>query len=156
MNKNKIIKLVGVLFIIVGSLQIILKVKGIWWSLTFLFRPNAYPTAYDYLLYSTASLFFLIILPLAILVSGIGLIRIKRWGWMLAITVCTITFFIKSVGTINFVFAVYKLKDNPIPPFPNGAVVGYVSMWPTYIYGIASGLLILVLTRNSIKQAFHS
>jgi hypothetical protein len=156
MNKDKTIKLLGVLFIAVGSLQTFLRAKDIWWLLTFLFRPNAYSTVHNYLFYSAASLFFFIILPLAILVAGIGVIRIKRWGWILAITVCAVTFIVKLIGTMNFEFAVYRLKDHPIPPITEGAVVGYVSMWPTYIYGIASGLLILVLTRNSIKKAFHN
>jgi hypothetical protein len=159
MDKTKIIKMLGAVLVSVGSLQLIWRLKDSWWAFAGLFRPSSFATMQVYLISGATSLFFIIIsiiLPLAIFIAGIGLIRIRRWGWILAVTVCSVTFIIKFIGTMNFAFAVYMLKDNPIPPIPEGAVVGYVSMWPTYIYGIASGLLILVLTRKSIRKAFHN
>ena len=65
MNKNNIIKLLGATLIAVGSLQLMLRVKDIWWSLAMLFRPGSFVTIQEYLVYSAASLFFFIILPLA-------------------------------------------------------------------------------------------
>jgi hypothetical protein len=160
MDKNKIIKILGAVFVTVGSLRLIWTLKDSWWALAWLFRPSSFATMQVYLISSATSLFFFIIsiiLPLAIFIAGFGIIRIKRWGWILAVTVCSVTFIIKFIGTMNFAFAVYMLKDNPMPPIPKDAVVvGHVSMWPTYIYGIASGLLILVLTRDSIKKEFHN
>jgi len=156
MDKDKTIKFLGVLFITVGSLQLMMGANDIWWPLVFMFSPSAYPSVHDYLFYSAASLFFFIILPLAIGISGIGIIRIRRWGWLLAIMACTITFIVKFIGTINYAFAVYKSKGNPMPTIPEGAqVAGFVSMWPMYIYAITSALLILLLTRSSIKKTFN-
>jgi hypothetical protein len=157
MNKDKTIKFLGVIFITVGLLQLILGAKDIWWHLVFIFRSSAYPSVHGYLFYSAVSLFFFIILPLAIGISGIGIFRIRRWGWILAIMVCTITFIVKFIGTIYYAFAVYKSEGNPMPTISEGAqVAGFVSMWPTYIYAVTSALLILLLTQSSTKKAFNN
>jgi len=155
MNKDKIIKLLGALLITTGSLQLIFSAEGIWLTLAGLFRPSSFWSFQAYLYYSAASLFFFIILPSAIFMAGIGLFKFRQWGWQLAVTVCTITLIVKLIGTINFAYAAYKTWDLPMPKMPEGAHVGIVSMWPTYIYGIISALLILLLTRNSIKSAFN-
>ena len=147
----------GFLFIVVGLLQLISEAKGIWLSLFLLFRLNAYPSLLGYLIFNIAFLFFLIILPLAILSAGIGIIKMRRWGWRLAITVCSITLVIKLIGAVNYAFAVYMAGNNLSPHIPAGAIAVFpISMWYSYIYGIVSGLLILILTRKSTKKAFYS
>ena len=151
----QVIKLLGALFITTGSLQMIFSAEGIWLTLANLFRPGSFWSIQAYLYYSVAGLFFLIILPSAIIMAGIGLLKFKRWGWQLAVTVCAITLIVRLIGTINFAYAVYKTWNLPMPKIPEGAHVDVVSMWPTYIYGIISALLILLLTRNSIKGAFN-
>jgi hypothetical protein len=156
MIKDKAIKFLGAFFVAVGSFKLLSNVQGIWWFLANLFRPSAYPTFHDYLFYSSASLFFFIIFPLGILMSGIGIFKIRKWGWQLAVLVCTITFIISFIGIINFAYAVYKTHNIPMPPIPKGAHVGIVSMWPTYISAVISPLLIWLLTRKSIKTAFHN
>ena len=73
----------------------------------------------------------------------------------MAVIACMVTFVVNFIGTINFVFAVYKSQNVPMPTIPEGAHVEIVSMWPTYIYAVTSVLLLLLLTRNSIKKAFN-
>ena len=154
MTKDKAIKLLGIFFVAVGSIKLLSSAHGIWWSLNGLLRPSSFATFQDYLLYSAVSLFFFIILPLVILVAGIGILKLKKRGWQLAILVCAITFIINFIGIINFSCAVYKTHNIPMPPIPKGAHVGIVSMWPTYISAVISPLLIWLLTRKSIKTAF--
>ncbi|HAS54204.1 MAG: hypothetical protein A2X56_03490 [Nitrospirae bacterium GWC2_57_13] len=155
MNKDKIIKLLGATLIAVGSLQLTLRAKDIWWSLAMLFRPASFVTIQEYLVYSGASLFFFIVLPLAIFIAGVGMVKTRRWGWLLAVIVCTITFIVKVAGAVRFAIAVHESRTLPIPAIPEGAYVGVaVSLWPTYIYAVTSALFILLLTRTSIKTAF--
>ncbi len=85
MNKDKMIKILGAFFIAAGSIQIILSANDTWWSLSGLFHSRSSMKVQDFLFYCTEYLFFFLILPLAILPSGIGMIRIRRWGWLLAV-----------------------------------------------------------------------
>ena len=156
MNKwTIIIKLLGVLFVATGLLQLISKAKGILWSLFDLFHPNHFVKIEDYILLGPISLFFLVVLPVAALISGYGMLKIRRWGWLLAIISCLITFIMNFYGAVNFILANYKVQNPPMPKFPEGAHIVVVSMWPTYIYAGVSAVLILLLTRNSVRDAFR-
>jgi hypothetical protein len=155
MNKEKIIKLLGTFFIIVGSLQLILYAKDIWWSLVFLFNPSPLRSLQENLLLSAASFLLFVMLPLAALIAGFGILKIKKWGWWLAIASCILTFIVNFYRTINFAITTYKFKNQPIPPIPEGAHVIFISMWPTYIYTVISALLIILLTRKAIKDAVN-
>jgi hypothetical protein len=153
MNKKKIINLLGTFFIIVGGLQLILYASDIWWSLVFLFQPVSSMSLQEYLLWSAASLLLYVILPLASFIAGFGILKIKKWGWWLALASCIITFIINFYGTINYAITSSKFRNMPMPEIPEGYNVIYISMWPTYIYTISSALLIILLTRKLIKDA---
>lgn len=155
MNKSAIIKLLGILFVALGSIQLILNARDIWWSLSNLFHPDHFMTIQDYILGGPTSLFFHLVLPVATPISGYGLLKIRRWGWWLAIINCVVTFISSFIGIVYFAIASYKARNLPMPKFPEGAHIVVVSMWPTYIYAVVSALLILLLTRKSVKDAFN-
>ncbi len=154
MNRSAI-KLLGVLFISVGSIQLILNAKRIWWSLFDLFHPGHFMTIQNYILTGPTFLLVLLVLPVSILISGYGLLRIRRWGWFLATINCVVTFIRNFPGIVYFAVASYKARNLPMPKIPEGSHVFVISMWPTYIYAVASALLILLLTRKSVKDAFN-
>lgn len=153
MNKEKIIKLFGTFFIIVGGLQLLLNANAIWVSFFFLFNPSPSRSLQDNLLWNTASLFFSFALPLATFMAGFGIIKIMKWGWWVAMACCIFTFIVNFYGTINFAIQSYRLQNMPMPKIPVDAHVMYISMWPTYMYAVISALLILLLTRKLVKDA---
>ncbi len=154
-NNKRIVKILGSFFIAVGSLQLLSGAKDIWWSLEMWLRPSSFMTIQEYLFFTATSLLFLIVLPLVVLMAGYGMVTIRRWGWFLAMIACIARFVFSLYGTINFAIASYKSRNVPIPRIPEGAHVGFVSMWPTYIYALSSALLILLLTRNSVRKMFN-
>jgi hypothetical protein len=155
MNEEKIVKLLGIFFIIVGALQLILNTNNIWWSLVDLFHPSSSRSLQENLLLSAACLLLFLTLPLATFIAGFGIIKIKKWGWWLAMANCIITFVINFYGTINFAITSYKFRNLPIAAIPQGTHVIFISMWPTHIYAIITALLIILLTRKLIKNAFN-
>jgi len=155
MNKEKIINLLGAFFIIVGGLQLLFYAKDIWWSLYILFHPSPQMSLQENLLWSTASLLLSVVLPLATLIAGFGILKIKKCGWWLAMTSCILTFIVNFYGTINYAIACYKFRNLPMPTIPKDTYFIFISMWPTYIYTIISALLIILLTRKLIKDAVN-
>lgn len=154
MNKEKTIKLLGIFFIIVGVLQLIFNAKDIWWSLVILSYPSSF-SLHEKLFFTAVSLILCFALPLTELMAGFGIIKIKKWGWWLAIVSCIITFIANFYGTINFAIASYKFQNTPIPTAQEGAHIEFISMWPTYVYAIVSVLLIILLNQKSLKNAFR-
>jgi hypothetical protein len=155
MNKEKIIKLLGAFFIIVGGLQLILNTKNIWWSLVDLFHPSSLRSLHENLLLSAACFLVFLMLPVAIFIAGFGILKIKKWGWRLAMASCIITLIINFYGTINFAINSYKFRNLPIPTISESVHVVFVSMWPTYIEALISALLIMLLIQKSIKNSFN-
>jgi hypothetical protein len=153
-NKRKV-KILGSFFIAAGSLQLISGARDIWCSLEMWLRPSSFMTIQEYLFFTAISLLFLLVLPVAVLMAGYGMVRIRRWGWVLAVIACVVRFLFSLYGTINFAIASYESRNVPIPKIPEGAHVEFASMWPTYIYALSSTLLILLLTRNSVRKAFN-
>ena len=100
------------------------------------------------------AVFFSIFIPTIACISGIGLLKLKKWGWYFAIITTLIVFALNLTGTIKFIIASYQYRNVPMPPIPEGAVVQYVIMIPTYIYTIVTLLLIILLSRKSIRTNF--
>ncbi len=156
MNKQTMIKYLGVFFIVVGSLQLIFWAKDIWWSFDGLFHPSSFITIQEYLFFSATSLLFLIALPIAILIAGYGIMKIRKWGWLLAMIVCIVSLISSFYGAIYFAILSYKSRNIPMPKIPEGYHVEVIRMWPTFIYALISAFLILVLKRRSIRQEFNN
>jgi hypothetical protein len=155
MSRSAIIKLLGILFVATGSIHLILNAKGIWWSLFDLFHPGHFMTIQDYFVVAHLSLLLRLVLPVAILISGYGLLEIRRWGWSLAIINCVVTFIRNFLGILYVAVVSFKLRNQPMPTFPEGGHIFVVSMWPNYIYILASALLMFLLTRKSLRDAFN-
>lgn len=155
MNKEKITKLLGIFFIIVGGLQLILYANDIWLSLVFLFHPSPLMSLRENLLWNVASFLLFVALPLATFIAGCGILKIKKWGWCLAMASCILTLIVNFYGTINFAITRYQFRNLPMPIIPESAHVEFISMWPTYMYALISALLIMLLTQKSIKNAFN-
>jgi hypothetical protein len=93
------------------------------------------------------------ILPALAFVSAYGLFQLRLWGQRLALTICSILFLAELYGIIKFAVLSYQFRDAPVPPLPEGAVEIDVSMWPAYIIGLVSGLLVLLLLQEFVKKA---
>lgn len=151
-SKITLIKILGSLLIFFGLFKLIYGINGVWWPIRVLLTPSTYNTLSELFFFGGTTLLLSLILPILALVSGFGLIKVKKWGWIWSIIVSLIIFVINFSGTINFAVASYLLRDVPFPEISEDAVVASVSMWPTYIYALISILFVLILTRESVKK----
>ena len=154
-NVSKLVKILAFIFLAYGSIQLILGLKPIWWSLGFLFYPSSTPLIGS-LYYLFLVLFFKMVIPGLALISGIGLFKQKKWGWYCALSTTLIVFAIYLVGSINFLVISYQYRNIPMPPVPEGPTGEYISMIPTYIHTIIGLFFVFVLTRKSIRQNLRS
>ena len=152
-NTPLLIKIAAFIFLAYGSIQLIIGLKHLWWSLRFFFYPSN-NTLSESLYFFSMTFFFKILIPAFALISGIGLLKQKKWGWYFALITTLIVFTLNLTGTINFIIASYHYRNIPMPPIPEGSVVQYISMIPTYMYTIVGLLLLLVLTHKSIRLHF--
>ena len=152
-NISILIKFLAFIFLVYGSIQLIIGMKPLWLSLRFLFYPS-YNTISESMYYFSMTFFFEILIPAFALLSGTGLLKHKKWGWYFAFTTTLIVFALSLSSTINFIIASYHYRNNPMPQIPEGSVVRYISMLPTYIYTIVGLLLLIVLTHRSIRMHF--
>ena len=150
MSNAKIIRYLGVLFIAVGLLHLSLRAKDVWLSLTIVFHPGSFRSIQEFAFYGVAFLLFFLVFPIAVVAAGYGLIKLKRWSWILSLVICAIRFLVGCYGAITFQISRSKLRGVPLPKIPEGAYVVVASIWPTYIYMAVYALLIVFLTRKPI------
>ena len=151
---RNIIKLLATVLVIYGGFEFLSGIKGVWWSIRSFFYPTS-NTIWEIIYFSSLTFFFSLILPIGAICGGIGLLRRKKWGWILSIIVSLTIFTISFAGTINFAIASYYYRNIPIPPFPEGSIVEHVSMIPTWIITVLSLVYILILKRKSVKGMFN-
>ncbi len=95
-----------------------------------------------------------VLLPLSELVAAYGLFKLRPWAWKTAVALLSFDFLTRFIGAINFVIQVMRFRDKPIPPIPKGAVVGVISMWPSYIIALLCGIFVFILIQPSVKEIF--
>jgi len=157
-NISILIRFLSIIFLAYGSIKLIFGMKHLWLSLQFIFYPSN-NTLRESIYYFAMSFFFNTLIPTFALISGIGLLKQRKWGWYFAVTTTFIVFVLSLTGTINFIVASYHYRNIPMPPIPEGAVVHRISMIPTYISAAGSLLLLVILLRRSIRghiQKFHN
>ncbi len=127
LKNNCIIKILAVLLIVYGIIEILLGAKSIWFGITYIF----YSPSINFvsILYVVGiPLFFILLIPAAAIAGGIGLYQKKKWGWILSIIISLTIFTIYCAGSINFLIASYCYRNIPMPSIPGGAHVEYSSM----------------------------
>lgn len=108
---------------------------------------------WDYIWFVILSFAWSSILPVAGFVSAYGLFKRRKWGRKLALALCSILFVLELYGTVKFAVLNYQFRDVPVPPLPAGAVEVNLSMWPAYLIGLVSGLLLLLMLQPFVKKA---
>ena len=99
---------------------------------------------------------YIYIIPIGLISSGIGLVKLKKLGRISALYLLTISCVIRFLGVINSVYWYCFYMKYP-PPVANPAttdVVYKISMIPNYIIIFVILLIITVLTRKKVKEAF--
>ena len=149
-NISTLIRFLSIIFLAYGSVKLIIGMKHLWMSLQFIFYPSS-NTLRESIYYFAMSLFFNTLIPAIALISGIGLLKQRKWGWYFAVCTTFIVFVLGLTSTINFIVASYHYRNIPMPIIPEGAIVGRISMIPTYISTVVSFLLFIILPRKSIR-----
>jgi len=149
-----IIKFIGAFLILKGFVMLFSDAQGIISSVQSLFRPSSfYPNSF-YFEFAGLTIIYIILLPLTI-TAGYGLIKVRQWGWALAMVVCSMTLILSIYGISTFAIVSYQYRNISISQLiPEGSDVKAVSMWPTYIRALMSSAFILLLARKSIRMNF--
>jgi len=94
------------------------------------------------------------VIPVAKIIGAYGLFRFRSWAWLTLFVFLTVDFLIRLAGIINLVIQSYRYQDYEIPE--GAVVVGYHSMWPTYIICLLNAAAIFLLFRPSVKSRLHN
>lgn len=146
-----LIRILAVVFIVYGAIELLQGLKPVWWTLQCLFY-SSQNTRLEHLYFDTLTFFFQLMLPVAAIFAGIGLFKVRKWGRILSLTVSLIIFAFSFASTIEFAIAIYVLRNVPVPPIPEGVVVHRVSMIPTWITAFVSLTFCWLLSRDSVKR----
>jgi anaerobic C4-dicarboxylate transporter len=120
-----------------------------WRSHVFVFRGlNCY--AQNFGLARTISILMGELVLLAQLISSIGLFRIRRWAWLLAVTSISVQVLFVSIGAVRLALLppVLSLQIEP------GVIVCIISMWPSYFRTILNAIAVLLLFSKPIRSHF--
>lgn len=128
-----------------------LGVKSIGTATQLFFHPAKQPL-WEFLYHSGLTLLFGLIIPIASIVSGIGLFRQKKWGWILALAVSLIVFTQACSRTINFAIVSYFFSAISISDPSQDTPFKILGMIPTYITTFTSLAFIAILNRESVKN----
>ena len=96
-----------------------------------------------------------VVLPLFAFASTYGLFKFRPWGRVSALTICSFVLMSGLYSAVRFAIEIYQYQDVSPPPISERAVhFIYVSMWPAYITGLVSGIMVLLLLQEFIKRRF--
>ncbi len=154
-NTKHIIKAISIILVVYGAVELLLGAQSIWWGITSLFY-SSNVTFLSMLYIIGIPVFFNFMIPVSIILGSIGLLKQKKWGWIVSIIVSLLVFIMNFAGTINFAIAsyFYFYKNIPLPTIPEGAHVEYYSMIPTYITTCISLAYIFFLNQKHVKSIF--
>jgi hypothetical protein len=149
-KRDHVVQFIAVVLSAYGLWMVIAGSRGIWLSLCLATCSNV---DWDYIWFVILTFLWSGILPVAGFVSAYGLFKRRPWARKLALALCSILFVLELYGTVKFAVLSYQFRDVPVPPLPAGAVEVNVSMWPAYLIGLVSGLLLLLMLQPFVKKA---
>jgi hypothetical protein len=95
-----------------------------------------------------------LVLPVAKIVGGCGMLKLRLWARKIAIMVFCVEYLIGIMGAVLFYFQSYRLQSLPSTLYDDAMAIGTLRMVPTYVFALVSLLFIALLTRDSVKRAF--
>ena len=87
---------------------------------------------------------------IAHLASAIGLFRLHRWAWVLAVVSLSVQVLLISVVAMRLVL----LPPPPPPPVTPGSFVTTHSLLPAYFRNILNGIAVLILYSRGVRSHF--
>lgn len=145
-KSKRIVRFVAFALIMWGLWVVLNEYRRILLALRFgILSPGNY--FWGHLLYLT----YTAILPIAGIISGYGLFQFRRWGRLSALTISSLLLVSNLYGAVWFVVMRYRWRNASPPLIPDGSYYIDVSMWPTWITGLGSGLLTYILLQASVK-----
>ena len=91
---------------------------------------------------------FSLVLPVAKIVGGCGMLKLRLWARKITIAVFSVEYLIGVMGAIFFYVQSRRLPSDDV------MAIGTLRMIPTYVFALISLLFIALLTRDSVKRAF--
>ena len=120
-----------------------------WRSHLFLFHGlHRYAEAAGFAVTMSVVLFEFILLIQ--LISAIGLFRILRWAWILAVVTLSVQVLLISIGAIRMAI----LPPLPPPPITSHSIITTHSLLPSYFRTIMNGIAVLIIYSKNIRSHF--
>ena len=149
MRRNEyIVWAVALVLILWGVYKFVSQARGTWLTL------QAWLSDPKLLWFGMLVLLLSVVIPLIAIISGWGLLKLRPWAHLSALSISVLMFTITFFNTIYFLVQSYYARNVLVPKIPEGAIVTHVSMWPMYITVIVSGVFILVLRWKPIRTLF--
>jgi hypothetical protein len=143
-----LVRFVALVLIVWGLWALFRGYRGLWLSLRYgIFSGINLDQFWFHVLYLTLNG----LIPVAAFISAYGLFRFMRWGLLSALAISSLNLVLCLYSSVQFVVMAYQWRSASPPPIPEGSYYIDVSMWPTWITGLGSGLLTFILLRGSVK-----
>jgi hypothetical protein len=150
-KSDHLVQFIAFVLGVYGLWMVLAGSRGIWLSLQCLVTCSN--VDFDYIWFVILTFTWSVILPAAGFISAYGLFKRRPWARKLTLALCSILFLLELYGTVKFAVLSSQFRDVPVSRLPAGAVEVNVSMWPAYLIGLVSGLLLLLLLQPFVKKA---
>jgi hypothetical protein len=95
---------------------------------------------------------FSVVIPLIAIVSGWGLFKFHSWARLLALSLSIVSFIFTMGKSLEFALRRFYYWNVTAAGIPEGSVIVYFNLWPTYVTVLVSGVLILILRWEPVKK----
>jgi len=98
----------------------------------------------------------MMLIPVLKVGAAVGLWRVHRWAWGVALFVLSVDFLILASSVIRFHLAT-TVAPSIDEALASGATIGKVySIWPTYFLAVLSASCLVVLLQGAVRKQFEA
>lgn len=145
----RLMRLIGVCAIVLGALPLLYYLRIAAYIVN---SPQVRQLTGERLAFLVTLMALSLALPVARVVSGMGLLGMRRWGRSVALGVFTIDYLLVLAGAISLDAHCYRFRYMPELFYNRIVDAGASNMWPSYIFACACLLFIALLNRGSVRM----
>ncbi|MCX6357818.1 MAG: hypothetical protein NT045_08115 [Candidatus Aureabacteria bacterium] len=150
-NPMSLIKTVGICAIILGLIPLLSYIRPIAYLFAAMQSGQIPREKVPFIL---AAVSLSLVLPVAKIISGWGVVKVQQWGRRVAIGVFTIDFLLVFAGAVHFCLYCYRMRSTPSELYRQFVAGTSAAMWPAYIFALIGLLFVAFLYRDQVKNAF--
>ena len=146
------LRILAIIFILYGLVQFTTGLRGIWLTLQYLLY-SSHLSIISVIYVVPPILIFSVLIPLCSIIAGIGILKVRTWGWYLAIAVSGIVCAFDAYSVFIHITAILGQKEHIYTMVDiQDSSISYVSMDPTYISLMVSLFILIALFNRRVKD----